>query len=348
MASRDAYAVAGVDIARANETKLQLKELMRASHGDGVIGELGGFGGLFRPPWQEYDDPVLVSSVDSVGSKLKIAFASGIHDTVGMDIVFHCANDILVQGARPLFFMDYLGLGSHDPEVVKALVGGVARGCSEVGCSLIGGETAELPEFYNDGEYDLAGSIVGIVDSSKIIDGSAIAAGDQLIGLASNGMHTNGYTLARSVLFGDAGLKLESPFEPETGAPTTIADELLRVHRPYVNVVHQLLEVVDVKGLVHVTGGGLWDNIPRVLPRNLGARIDPNSWEVPAIFRLIAALGKIGEREMYHVFNMGIGMIVFVSKDETEKALESLKTFGEPGCPIGHVEVGAPPVALLS
>ena len=347
MVRKDAYAVAGVDIERANETKLQLRELVRASHGDGVIGELGGFGGLFRPPWKEYDDPILVSSVDSVGSKLKIAFASGIHDTVGMDIVFHCANDILVQGARPLFFMDYLGLSSHDPEVVKALVGGVARGCSEVGCSLIGGETAELSEFYNEGEYDLAGSIVGIVDSARIIDGSAIAAGDQLIGLASNGMHTNGFTLARKVLFGDAGLELKTPFEQETGAATTIADELLRIHRPYVNVIHQLLGLVNVKGLVHVTGGGLWDNIPRVLPQNLGARIDSSSWEIPAIFRLVEKLGKIGEREMYHVFNMGIGMIVVVSKDETEKALESLTDFGETAFRIGHVEDGAPPVVLL-
>ena len=347
MVRRDAYAVAGVDIARANETKLQLKELVRASHGDGVIGELGGFGGLFRPPWKEYDDPILVSSVDSVGSKLKIAIASGVHDTVGMDIVFHCANDILVQGARPLFFMDYLGLGSHDPEVVKALVGGVARGCSEIGCSLIGGETAELSDFYKEGEYDLAGSVVGIVDSAKIIDGSAIAAGDQLIGLASNGMHTNGYTLARKVLFGDAGLALETPFEQETGAATTIADELLRIHRPYVNVIHQLFGLVNVKGLVHVTGGGLWDNIPRVLPRDMRARIDLNSWEVPAIFRLIQESGKIDEREMYHVFNMGIGMIVVVSKEETEKAVESLKSFGESVSRIGHVEDGAPPVALL-
>ena len=348
MVRRDAYAIAGVDIARANETKLQLKELVRASQGDGVIGELGGFGGLFRPPWQEYDDPILVSSVDGVGSKLKIAFASGIHDTVGKDIVFHCANDILVQGARPLFFMDYLGLGSHDPEVVKALVSGVARACSEVGCALIGGETAELSEFYNQGEYDLAGSIVGIVDSAKIIDGSAIAAGDQLIGLASNGMHTNGYTLARRVLFGEAGLELESPFGEEAGGTTTIADELLRVHRPYVNVIHELLGLVKVKGLIHVTGGGLWDNIPRVLPQGLGARIDLNSWDVPAIFRLIEELGKIGEREMYHVFNMGVGMIVVVSKDETEKALESLKSRGESAFRIGHVEDGAPPVTLQS
>jgi phosphoribosylformylglycinamidine cyclo-ligase len=347
MVRRDAYAVAGVDIARANETKLQLKELVRASHGDGVIGELGGFGGLFRPPWTEYDDPILVSSVDSVGSKLKIAFASGIHDTVGMDIVFHCANDILVQGARPLFFMDYLGLGSHDPEVVKALVGGVSRGCGEIGCSLIGGETAELPEFYNEGEYDLAGSIVGIVESAKIIDGSAIEAGDQLIGLASNGMHTNGYTLARKVLFDQGGLKLESPLEQEAGAAATIGDELLRVHRPYVKAIHRLFGSINVKGLIHVTGGGLWDNIPRVLPPNLGARIDSGSWEVPAIFRLIGELGEIGEREMYHVFNMGIGMIVVISEDDTEKTLESLQASGEAACRIGHVDVGTPPVALV-
>ena len=265
-----------------------------------------------------------------------------------MDIVFHCANDILVQGARPLFFMDYLGLGSHDPEVVKALVSGVSRGCREIGCSLIGGETAELPEFYRAGEYDLAGSIVGIVDSAKIIDGSAVEAGDQLIGLASNGMHTNGYTLARRVLFDEAGLELASPLEQETGLAATIGDELLRVHRPYVNAVHQLFGSVDVKGLIHITGGGLWDNIPRVLPQNLGARIEPDTWEVPTIFRLIEELGKIGEREMYHVFNMGIGMIVVVSPNETEKTLESLKSCGESAWRIGQVDTGSPPVALVN
>ena len=346
MARSDAYAAAGVDIAKANETKLRFRELVCASHDEGVLSELGGFGGLFRPPWQDFEDPILVSSVDSVGSKLKIAFASGVHDTVGMDIVFHCANDILVQGAMPLFFMDYLGLGSHDSDVVADLVAGVARGCRQVNCALIGGETAELPEFYHAGEYDVAGSIVGIVDRAKIIDGSTIGTGDQLICLASNGIHTNGYTLARRVLFNESALELDSAFAGRPGDGNTIGEELLRVHRPYVESVKVLLEMVNVKGLIHVTGGGLWDNIPRILPDRYGARIVLGSWEVPAIFDLIQTLGKIEQDEMFHVFNMGVGMIVIVPENDVQTALESLTNSGETACVIGTVELGGERVSL--
>ena len=344
MDNRDsAYARAGVDIEASNQTKKSIADLVRTTFGPEVVGGAGGFGGLFQPAWSHYREPVLVSSVDSVGTKLKIAFASGIHHTVGMDMVFHCANDILVQGARPQFFLDYLAMGSHASEVATAVVEGLARGCRQVGCALIGGETAELPDMYQPGEYDLAGTIVGIVDRHRLLDGRSIAAGDCIIGLGSDGLHTNGYSLARQVVFDQAGLALGDPLG-DTGR--TVVEELLRVHRPYVEPVLGLDGRVEVKGLVHITGGGLWDNIPRVLPPGLSAQLSGGSWEIPAVFRFIEQTGGIDGREMYHVFNMGLGLVLFVPADQAAAAVDSLRAAGERAWVVGEVGTGADPVLL--
>ncbi|NKB70880.1 MAG: phosphoribosylformylglycinamidine cyclo-ligase [Candidatus Latescibacteria bacterium] len=336
-----AYARAGVDIEAANQTKKSIAELVRTTFGPQVIGSAGGFGGLFRPDLSPYKDPVLVSSVDSVGTKLKIAFASGFHNTVGRDMVFHCANDILVQGARPLFFLDYLAMGSHAPEVATAVVEGLASGCRTLDCALIGGETAELPDMYQPGEYDLAGTIVGMVDRSRLLDGQAIAAGDRIIGLGSDGLHTNGYSLARRVIFEQAGLALDDPLGA-TGR--TVVEELLRVHRPYVTPVLALSEQVPIKGMVHITGGGLWDNIPRVLPPRLSAQLVGGAWEIPPVFHFIEEAGQIESREMYHVFNMGLGLLLFVGPDQAEQAVEQLRAAGERAWLVGEVVVGDDPV----
>ena len=340
---KSAYARAGVDIDAANQTKGAIKELVRSTFNQGVLGDMGGFGGLFVPPWKECEEPVLVSSVDGVGTKLKLAFMSGIHDSVGMDIVNHCANDILVQGARPLFFMDYLALGSHDPTVVEAIVRGLAQACREIGCVLIGGETAEMAGFYQAGEYDLAGSIVGMVDRQRIIDGRTIEAGDVVIGLASDGLHTNGYTLARKVILEEGGLELDKPLG-DTGR--TAAEEMLRPHRAYVKPVLGLMEEVEVRGLVHITGGGFWDNVPRILPDGLGVVIRRGEWDIPPIFTFLSQVGEIDEREMFHVFNMGIGMMAFVPREEGEKGVAFLRDRGEDARIIGEVIEGEKAVQL--
>lgn len=344
-ATRSAYVQAGVDIDAANRTKRVIKDLVRSTFGPGNIGELGGFGGLFAPPWRDYQEPVLVSSVDGVGTKLKLAFLSGIHDTVGQDIVNHCANDILVQGARPLFFLDYLALGSHEPTVVEAVVRGLALACRQLGCTLIGGETAEMPGMYPPHEYDLAGTIVGIVERSRLVDGTGIRSGDCIIGLASDGLHTNGYSLARRVLLEQAGLGLDDPLG-ETGR--TVVQELLRPHRPYVHPVHRLLAEVPVKGMVHITGGGFWDNVPRTLPAGLTAQLQRGSWTVPAVFPFIQQAGGIDEHEMYHVFNMGIGMMLFVAAADADCAVALLQQDGEDARLIGGVTPGNEGVCLCS
>jgi len=340
---KSAYARAGVDIAAASQTKKAIKETVRSTFREGVLGDMGGFGGLFAPPWKEYEDPVLVSSVDGVGTKLKLAFMSGIHDTVGMDIVNHCANDILVQGARPLFFMDYLAMGSHEPAVAEAVVRGLARGCREIDCVLIGGETAEMPGFYQAGEYDLAGTIVGIVDRTRIIDGAQIGAGDCVVGLASDGLHTNGYSLARKVILEQAGLALDDPLG-DTGR--TVVEEMLRPHRGYVRPVLRLIAEVGVEGLVHITGGGFWDNVPRMLPEGLTALVQKGRWEVPAVFRYIQETGDLDEGEMYHVFNMGIGMMVIVAGPKVDQTLARLQEDGEKAWVIGEVVEGDQGVRL--
>ncbi len=341
---KSAYAAAGVDIDAANRTKSVIKELVGSTFGAGVVGSTGGFGGMFAPPWREYEDPVLVSSVDGVGTKLRVAFASGRHDTVGIDIVHHCANDILVQGARPLFFLDYLAMGVHDPDVATAVVAGVAAGCRSVGCALIGGETAEMPGFYQAGEYDLAGTIVGIVDRARIIDGSGIGVGDAIIGLASDGLHTNGYSLARRIVFEQAGLGLEDPLG-QTGR--TVVDELLRPHRAYVGPVLRACAELPVKGIVHITGGGLWDNVPRVLPAGLCARLRAGSWDVPPVFAFLQEQGRIDPQEMYHVFNMGLGLVLFVDAARADAAVALLRQAGEDARRVGDVVAGERSVVLV-
>src|SRR5215468_5659744 len=301
------YRQSGVDIDAGNETVRRIKQLARATFTPGVLSEIGSFGGLFKLDGDRFKEPVLVSSADGVGTKLKVAFMSGRHDTVGADLVNHCVNDILVQGAEPLFFLDYLATGKLSPATAEQIVTGVARGCRENGCALIGGETAEMPGFYADGEYDIAGFIVGVVEKSKVIDGRTIVPGDVLIGLPSAGLHTNGYSLARRVLFEKAGWRADT-FVPRLG--TTVGDALLAPHRSYLSVVRPLIARDLVKGLAHITGGGLTDNLPRTLPEGCAADIDRESWSVPAIFRLLQEHGAIAGDEMFRAFNMGVGLVV--------------------------------------
>jgi phosphoribosylformylglycinamidine cyclo-ligase len=310
------YRQAGVDLEAGNETVRRIKSLARATFTPGVLSEIGSFGGLFRLDRDRYREPVLVSSADGVGTKLKVAFMTGRHDTVGADLVNHCVNDVLVQGAEPLFFLDYLATGRLSPEVAEQVISGIARGCRENGCALIGGETAEMPGFYRDGEYDLAGFIVGIVDRERVIDGRSIVPGDSLAGLPSAGLHTNGYSLARRVLFDVARLRPES-FVPEIGA--TVADALLAPHRSYMHTIRPFLDARIVKGMAHITGGGITDNLPRVLPEGCGAVIDRLAWRVPPIFTFIQERGRISTDEMFRAFNMGIGLIVVCAPQERER-----------------------------
>jgi phosphoribosylformylglycinamidine cyclo-ligase len=319
------YKAAGVDIDAGNETVRRIRTLARATFTPGVLSEIGSFGGLFRLDRDRYKDPVLVSSADGVGTKLKVAFMTGKHDTVGADLVNHCVNDILVQGAEPLFFLDYLATGRLSPAIAEQVVGGVARACKENGCALIGGETAEMPGFYADGEYDIAGFIVGAVDRANVIDGRAIVPGDVLIGLPSAGLHTNGYSLARRVFFDIAGWKSDTVVR-ELG--TTIGDALLAPHRSYLGAVRPLLERQLVKGLAHITGGGLTENVPRTLPEGCVAEIDLRSWPVPPIFQLLQQHGGIAREEMFRAFNMGVGLVVVCASSDAEHAMASLRGVG--------------------
>src|SRR5215213_2425075 len=297
------YRDAGVDIDAANEAKERIKRLARSTFTPNVLTEIGSFGGMFRAGFNEMSEPVLVSSADGVGTKLRVAFMTGIHNTVGYDLVGHCVNDILVQGARPLFFLDYIAAGRLVPDTIAAVIEGLARGCKETGCVLIGGETAEMPGFYAEGEYDVAGFIVGVVDRPRIIDGPGIAPGDLLIGLPSVGLHTNGYSLARKLLFEVAGYE-PGTYVEELGR--TVSDELLKPHRSYLRAIEGLLDSHVIKGLAHITGGGLLENIPRILPGGTAAEIDAGSWPVLPVFDLLARLGNVAEREMYRTFNMGV------------------------------------------
>jgi len=313
--SKKAYAKAGVDVDLGNRIKGGIQKLVKATHGPEVLGSIGGFGGLFQPDFRGMRQPVLVSSVDGVGTKLKIAFATNRHDTIGQDLVNHCINDIAVIGARPLFFLDYLAAEKLEPPVFQQILKGFAKACRAGKCALVGGETAQMPGMYHPGEYDVAGCIVGMVDRPKMIDGSKVRPGDAIIGLPSNGLHTNGYSLARKVLFEQLRLKPGSKVKGVTG---TLGDELLKVHRNYQPLMASLPAGV-VLGAAHITGGGLIDNLPRVLPEGTAAEIDPTSWRVPEIFQLIARAGKVDALEMYQVFNMGIGMTLIV---RTAKAAE--------------------------
>jgi len=322
---QSSYAKAGVDVALGNRVKSGIGALVRPTHGAEVLGGIGGFGGLFRPDFKKrgVKDPVLVASVDGVGTKLKIAFATDRHDTIGADLVNHCVNDIAVTGARPLFFLDYIAAAKLDPDVLKQIISGLARACKEAGCALIGGETAQMPGLYGKGEYDLAGSITGLVERKDLLDGSRVKVGDALIGLPSNGLHTNGYSLARKVLFDLLGLKLT---DRPAGLGTTIAAELLKVHRSYLPAFDKLraMKGNPLHAAAHITGGGLIDNLPRILPKGCDAVIDPRSWKVPAIFGIIGRGGNVDPLEMYQVFNMGIGMVLVVPGKDGQRIARSL------------------------
>jgi phosphoribosylformylglycinamidine cyclo-ligase len=331
------YRQSGVDIDAGNETVRRIRSLARATFTPGVLSEIGSFGGLFALDTTRFHEPVLVSSADGVGTKLKVAFMTGRHDTIGADLVNHCVNDILVQGARPLFFLDYLATGRLAPDVAEQVVAGVARGCRENGCALIGGETAEMPGFYAEGEYDIAGFIVGAVEKQNINDGRAIEPGDVLVGLPSSGLHTNGYALARRVLFDVAGL---SPADMPPALGTTVGEALLAMHRSYLRPVTPLLEAGLVKGMAHITGGGITENLPRVLPEECEAVVNPDLWTTPPIFSLIGTLGSISGPEMFRAFNMGIGLIVVCDRSQAERAVQLLSAAGERGRVIGAVERG--------
>ncbi|MGE0703250.1 MAG: phosphoribosylformylglycinamidine cyclo-ligase [Vicinamibacterales bacterium] len=332
------YRSAGVDIDAGNEAVRRIRSLARSTFTPGVLSDIGSFGGLFRLDTGACREPVLVASADGVGTKLKIAFMMGKHDTVGADLVNHCVNDILVQGARPLFFLDYLATGRLLPEVAEQVVAGVANGCRENGCALLGGETAEMPGFYADGEYDIAGFIVGLVDRTRLIDGRSIVPGDAVIGLRSAGLHTNGYSLARRVLFEGEGLRAETVV-PELGI--AVGEALLAPHRSYLRVATPLLEEGLVKGMAHITGGGITENLPRILPQGCAAVIDPGAWNVPPIFRLIQRLGQVPVDDMRRSFNMGIGMALVCSSGNAGRMLEVLESIGEHGAAvIGRIEPG--------
>jgi phosphoribosylformylglycinamidine cyclo-ligase len=319
---KKAYAAAGVDVGLGNRLKRGIQSLVRQTHGPQVLGKIGGFGGLFRADFPGMHEPVLVSSTDSVGTKLKIAFALDRHDTVGADLVNHCVNDIAVVGARPLFFLDYIGCEKLEPRMFDQLLRGLARACRAAGCALIGGETAQLGDMYRKGEYDLVGCIVGVVDRKKMIDGSTIKPGDVVLGLPSNGLHTNGYSLARKILFEKMRLKPNSPLP---GSTITVGEELLRVHKNYQPLLAKVRGGV-IKGLAHITGGGLIDNLPRILPSNCDAVIKTKSWSVPRMFQILQENGNVDPHEMYQVFNMGIGMAMVVAERNADRAGSILRT----------------------
>ena len=332
------YRDAGVDIDAANAALKTVKGLVKRTFNDQVLRDIGTFGAMYQPNLKGMDEPVLVSSVDGVGTKLKLAFMTGKHDTVGIDIVSHCVNDILVQGARPLFFMDYLAVGVLQPEVVVDVVRGLTNGCLLAGCALIGGETAEMPDMYRPGEYDLAGTIVGVVDREKIIDGAGIEVGDKIIGLPSSGLHTNGYSLARKICFDVAKL---APEDEMPGVGRTVAEALLEPHLSYAKLMQIVMKVVDVRGMAHITGGGITENFPRVLPEGTDAVIDLSTWTVPPVFRFLQDAGNVAKMEMLRTFNMGQGFLVVVRADQANKALETIDLAGQPAMVIGEVVEGS-------
>ena len=341
---KSSYASAGVDIELGNRMKAGLPQLLASTHRREVLGSVGGFGGLFALNTAKYRQPVLVSSVDGVGTKLKIAFAMDRHDTIGEDLVNHCVNDIAVIGAEPLFFLDYLGTGTLKPHVFSEIIKGFVRGCSANQCALIGGETAQMAGFYQKGEYDVSGTIVGVVEKKSILDGRTIRPGDAVIGLASSGLHTNGYSLARKIFFERMKLK---PKSRVADLGTTIGDELLKVHVSYGPLLQRLLKRFNrrgfplvVKGLAHITGGGFIDNIPRVLPKSCDVVIRKDSWDVPPVFQIIKTKGGVAEEELYRVFNMGIGMVLIVSGSKCDSVLRSLRSCQQKAWVIGEVVKG--------
>ena len=326
------YKDSGVDIDAGNESVKLIKNFVRATYRDEVLGDLGGFGGLFA--LKKYDEPILVSGTDGVGTKLKIAFMLDKHNTIGQDAVAMCVNDILVQGAEPLFFLDYLAVGKLDPKKVAEIVKGVANACKESGCALIGGETAEMSGFYQNGEYDIAGFAVGVVEKSKLITAEKVQEGDQLIGLPSSGLHSNGFSLVRKIIFDRQKMKGDEYFN-ELGK--TIAEELLTPTKLYPKICLPLIKNFDLHGMIHITGGGFYENIPRALPDNLGVEIDGNSWEIPPIFKMIQRFGNVDWREMFRTFNCGVGMVLIVSADEVDRICKYLNDNGESFYKIGQV-----------
>ncbi|MEK8204643.1 phosphoribosylformylglycinamidine cyclo-ligase [Paenibacillus sp. FSL L8-0696] len=333
----EAYKNAGVDIAAGNEAVERMKKHVKRTYRPEVMTELGGFGALFGLNKDKYEEPVLVSGTDGVGTKLKIAFAADRHDTIGIDAVAMCVNDIVVQGAEPLFFLDYLACDKVVPEKIEAIVAGIAEGCHQAGCALIGGETAEMPGMYSAGEYDIAGFTVGVADKAKLVTGADIAAGDTVIGLASSGVHSNGFSLVRKLLLEQEGYGLNDVL-PELGAP--LADVLLAPTKIYVKPLLALLEQLPVKGMAHITGGGFIENIPRVLPDNVDVEINYGSWPILPIFGLMQDKGNVSNRDMFTTFNMGIGLVLVVSAADGERALELLKASGEEAYIIGKVTEG--------
>ncbi|MGH9836225.1 MAG: phosphoribosylformylglycinamidine cyclo-ligase [Blastocatellia bacterium] len=332
------YKDAGVDIDAANRATERIKKLARTTFNENVMSEIGGFGGMFNGVFADTREPVLVASCDGVGTKLKVAIAAGVHDTIGYDLVAHCINDILAQGAKPLFFLDYIATGKLDPEVVAQIVEGLTRGCRESNCALLGGETAEMPDFYADGEYDIAGFIVGVVDRRRIINGARITAGDLVIGLPSAGLHTNGYSLARKLLFDTAGYQIDQRI-PELGC--TVGEELLKPHKNYLPSLERLIEhEVVIKGLAHITGGGLVENIPRILPTNVDVAIKENSWPMLPVFDLMQKIGNVPREDMLRTFNLGIGMVVVISPQFLQFVEDQFNFARQPYYIIGEVVDG--------
>jgi phosphoribosylformylglycinamidine cyclo-ligase len=338
------YSDAGVSIDKANVATEKIKQLARSTFNERTLSEIGSFGGMFDGAFPNLGQPVLVASADGVGTKLKIAFITGTHNTIGRDLVNHCVNDILVQGARPLFFLDYIATGVLAPEVVAGIVEGISQGCRENGCVLLGGETAEMPGFYAEGEYDVAGFIVGVVDRAKVIDGHDIIAGDVLLGLPSVGLHTNGYSLARKLFFEVAG------YGPDTHLPQlkqTVGEALLQPHQSYLRPLEGLLDSGLIKGLAHITGGGLTDNIPRILPEGTSVTVARDTWPVLPIFKLMQEIGSVVDTEMFRTFNMGVGMVIISSAPDAEAIKSHLKERGESVYQIGHVIEGNQEVIIL-
>jgi phosphoribosylformylglycinamidine cyclo-ligase len=344
---RITYRDAGVDIEAGNEAVARMKEHIRSTFNPNVLTDAGSFGGMFSLEGiSAYEHPVLVSSIDGVGTKLKIAIALGKHDTIGQDLVNHCVNDILVQGARPLFFLDYYATGKLSPAVAADVVKGLAVACREAGCVLIGGETAEMPGLYMESDYDLAGCIIGIVERSRIIDGSRAQAGDRVIGLASSGLHSNGYSLARRALVEtDGGAFSLYAQIPSLGR--SLGDELLSVHRCYAPAILPLLPEFDVHGMAHLTGGGFYDNIPRILPADCSVTIDRRAWTIPPIFNLIQEQGNVADPEMFRTFNMGIGFVMIVPPEEAPSLVHRLNAEGEHAYTIGEVHRGVHEVDIV-
>lgn len=341
------YRDAGVDIDAANDAVLRMREHIRSTFTSGVLTDVGSFGGMFSlGSLAAYQNPVLVSSIDGVGTKLKVAITVGKHDTIGRDLLNHCVNDILVQGAKPLFFLDYFATGKLSSNIIVDVVKGLSEACREAGCALIGGETAEMPGLYHDADYDLAGCIVGIVDRSRIINGARIEPGDTLVGLASSGLHTNGYSLARRALL-EAGDRSLSLYEPIPSLGRTLSEELLIPHRCYAPSILPLLDEFDIKGMAHLTGGGFYENIPRILPADCSVTVERRTWPIPPIFTLIQERGNVPEPEMYRTFNMGIGYVLIVAPEQAPLLAHRLNAVGESAYIIGNVHRGVHEVDII-